>query len=200
MKKISFQTVIFAVAMLSTILVACTPDNVRNPAGEAIDESENQPLPQAIELPSHANGYTRVATYYASGLQKYKARVKAGSAPVVYEWYLVAPQANLFDADHKKVGTHGAGPTWQLHKSTTDSIYGQQFAPPRTAPSPDANSIDWLLLKPKDGTTPTGIFAEVDYIHRIATKGGKAPSTPPATLDDAIDVKYTAVYRFTKKN
>jgi Protein of unknown function (DUF3455) len=197
MKKSSFQKTVLAAAILSTVMAACSPD-VHNPAGEAIYESENLPIPEAIALPSHANGYTRVATFYAEGVQKYKARVKAGTT--VYEWFLVAPQANLFDVYHKKVGTHSAGPTWQLHKSTTDSIYGQQFAPPRNAPSPDANSIDWLLLKPKDGTTPTGIFAEVDYIHRIATKGGKAPAVPPASLDDAIDVKYTAVYRFTKKN
>jgi len=55
-------------------------------------------------------------------------------------------------------------------------------------------------LMPKVGTTPTGIFADVDYIQRIATKGGKAPLTPPSDIDETIDVKYKAVYRFTKIN
>jgi hypothetical protein len=52
----------------------------------------------------------------------------------------------------------------------------------------------------KTGTASTGIFTDVLYIQRIATKGGKAPVTPPAFIDQTIDVKYKAVYRFTKKN
>jgi hypothetical protein len=53
---------------------------------------------------------------------------------------------------------------------------------------------------PKIGKTPTGIFSDVDYVQRIATKGGKAPLTPPADLFQTVDVKYKAVYRFTKIN
>jgi hypothetical protein len=53
---------------------------------------------------------------------------------------------------------------------------------------------------PKIGKAPTGIFADVSYIQRIATKGGKAPATAPVSASDTIDVHYTAVYRFTKKN
>jgi hypothetical protein len=56
-------------------------------------------------------GNTRVATYYAVGVQKYKAREKAGSYPLAYEWVFVAPQADLYDATNAKVGTHGAGPS-----------------------------------------------------------------------------------------
>ena len=130
-------------------------------------------------------------------MQKYKAREKAG-APGVYEWAFVAPQADLFDAANATVGTHGAGPFWQL--TNGDVIYAQAYSPAKSAPSPDEGSIDWLLLMPKTGTTSTGIFTDVLYIQRIATKGGKAPATPPAAADETVDVKYKAVYRFTKKN
>ncbi|RYZ24805.1 MAG: DUF3455 domain-containing protein, partial [Chitinophagaceae bacterium] len=136
------------------------------------------------------------ATFYAVGVQKYKSQPIAGSNPVQYEWVFVAPEAELYDAANKKVGTHSAGPVWRT--DNLSSILAQQFSPARTAPSPDAESIDWLLLKPKAGTTPTGIFGEVDFIQRIATKGGKAPSTPPATASETIEVKYKAIYRFTK--
>jgi hypothetical protein len=198
-KKINYQTFIIVAAVLLTTAVACTPDGVpANPAGGAIYESEQLQLPAAVELPANPTGYTRVATYYAEGVQKYKAQQKAGTTGL--SWVFVAPQANLFNVNHKKVGTHSAGPTWQLLHSTTDSIYGQQMAPPRSAPSPDPNSIDWLLLIPKVGTVPTGVFTDVAYIQRIATKGGKAPATPPASILDTIDVRYTAVYRFSKKN
>jgi hypothetical protein len=170
--------------------------NGNSPAAHIV-ASENLTIPATVSVPENLpNGNTRVATYYAVGVQKYKARIKAGSDPVSYEWVFVAPQADLFDITNAKVGTHGAGPFWST--SPLDSIFGQQFSPARTAPSPDPESIDWLLLMPKVGTTSTGIFADVDYIQRIATKGGKAPLSPPASLTETVDVKYKAVYRFTK--
>jgi Protein of unknown function (DUF3455) len=172
--------------------------NGNSPAAHII-ASENLTIPAIVSVPENLpNGNTRVATYYAVGVQKYKARIKAGSDPVAYEWVFVAPQADLYDITNAKVGNHGAGPFWTV--SPLDSIFGQQFVPARTAPSPDPESIDWLLLMPKVGTTPTGIFADVDYIQRIATKGGKAPLIPPTSLTQTVDMKYKAVYRFTRIN
>jgi hypothetical protein len=172
--------------------------NGNSPAAH-ITASENLTIPATVSVPENLpNGNTRVATYYAVGVQKYKARIKAGSDPVAYEWVFVAPQADLYDISNTEVGTHGAGPFWTI--SPADSIFAQQFSPARTAPSPDPESIDWLLLMPKVGTTPTGIFADVDYIQRIATKGGKAPLAPPTSLTQTVDVKYKTVYRFTRIN
>lgn len=189
------------IAVLSaTIVTACSRDKEAATTSPAyhIAESEKLIIPAAVDLPSAPNGNTRLATYYAVGVQKYKAQQKAGSNPASYEWVFVAPQADLYDATNKKIGTHGAGPFWQL--SAADSIYAQAFNPPKSSPGKDASTIDWLLLLPKTGKTPTGIFAAVSYIQRIATEGGKAPSTLPANAGETVDVKYTAVYRFTKKN
>jgi hypothetical protein len=173
-------------------------ENTKSPSAH-IEASEKLQMPASIELPANLPaGNSRVATFFAEGVQKYKAREAAGSNPLRYEWAFVAPQADLYDATNAKVGTHSAGPTWQL--SPNDSIYAQQFSPARKAASPDPESIDWLLLMPKTGTTPTGIFSDVAYIQRIATKGGKAPLTPPTRADQTVEVKYKAVYRFTKKN
>jgi hypothetical protein len=189
-------------ALIASGFLACDDKEIDDysPA-RYIHESENLVIPAAVDLPANLpGGNTRVATFYAEGVQKYKAQPKAGSNPVTYEWVFVAPKAELYDVTNAKVATHSAGPTWQLTGSTTDSIYGQQFSPPRTAASPDPASVDWLLLMPKTGKTPTGIFADVSYIQRIATEGGKAPATLPASATDTVDVKYTAIYRFTKKN
>lgn len=188
-------------ALLSVIFFSCTKSKenvtVYTPA-RFIAESEQLNIPAAIEIPSNLPaGNSRVVTFYAEGVQKYKAQAKAGTYPVTYEWVFVAPEANLFDVSNAKVGTHTAGPTWQL--SAVDSIYGQQFTPAKTAPSPDG-SIDWLLLMPKTGKVPSGIFTNVSYIQRIATTGGKAPVAAPATATETAEVRYTAVYRFTKKN
>ena len=193
---------LFVKAILVTaILTSCKKDkdiDVNSPAYR-IRESENLVIPASVGLPVDQPGnFIRIATYYAEGVQKYKAQAKAGSFPVTYEWVFVAPQADLYDVSNKKTGTHGAGPFWQI--SAADSIFGQQFTPARTSPSPDANSIDWLMLKPKEGKTATGIFSNVTYIQRIATVGGKAPAAPPVSADQTAEVKYTAIYRFTQKN
>lgn len=181
--------------------LGCKRDAVEDTSSPAyqLNQSEKLPIPATVDLPGNAPaGHTRVATFYAEGVQKYKAQPKAGSSPVVYEWVFVAPEATLYDASNRKVGTHGAGPFWQL--SPTDSVFGQAFVPARTAPGADPESIDWLLLKPKTGTAPAGVFKEVAYIQRIATKGGKPPLALPATGNETAAVNYRAVYRFTKIN
>jgi len=195
--KSIYPTLFLKALLFAVALSSCKKDkevNLNSPMYQ-IERSEKLILPAEVDLPT---GNTRVATFFAEGVQKYKAQVKAGSNPVTYEWAFVAPQADLYDITDKKIGTHAAGPTWQL--SAADSIYGQHFSPAKTAPSPDANSIDWLLLMPKAGKTPTGIFANVSYIQRIATVGGKAPAVLPTNAAETAEVKYTAIYRFTKKN
>ena len=163
-----------------------------------IAASEKLDIPSAVAVPENPSGNRRIATYYAVGVQKYRAREKAGSNPVTYEWVSVAPLAQLYDSNNSLVGLHGAGPFWTL--SVADSIFAQHFIPARTSPATDPESIDWLLLMPKAGTTPTGIFADVDYVQRIATKGGKAPAIPPVSATETAEVKYKAVYRFTAIN
>jgi hypothetical protein len=205
MKKNQFRKFIFITSVSTAMIAGCSRDNENNfdfasPASQ-LAESEKLSIPPAIDLPSNEpNGNTRVATFYADGVQIYKAKLIAGTTPAQYEWAFVAPRANLFNVVNAKVGTHSAGPTWQLLGSTTDSIYGQAFTPAKTAPSADPRSIDWLQLMPKTGKAPTGIFTNVSYIQRIATNGGKAPLAAPVSATDSIEVPYTAVYRFTKKN
>lgn len=200
MKKTRLIQFILAVTFLP-VFFSCTKetktwkDNSNWVFGQ-INASEHLPMPEPVALPANLpGGNIRVATYFADGVQKYKARPKA-SNPAEFEWVFVAPEAALYDVSNTTIGVHGAGPFWQI--SPDDYIFAEHFTPARTAPAPDAKSIDWLLLKPKTGTTPKGIFADVDYIQRIATKGGKAPATPPASITDTVNVRYQAVYRFSK--
>lgn len=208
-RKFFLIPVIFTVALIACqrdneiisepeVASMAAPDKGNSPAAQ-IASSEKLEIPEAVDLPANLpNGNSRVATFFAEGVQKYKAQVVAGSNPVTYKWVFVSPQADLFDVTNAKVGIHSAGPVWTL--SAADSIFAQHFSPPQTAPSQDPESVDWLLLMPKAGTTPTGIFADVDYIQRIATKGGKAPTTAPTSANETVEVKYKAVYRFSKKN
>jgi len=200
MKKHSLLTaLVLSTAVFFTLLVSCSKEeiNEKSPA-DYITQSEQLSIPASVDLPVYPNGYTRVATYYAIGVQKYKAQIKAGSFPETYEWVFVAPRADLYAINNKMVGSHGAGPFWAL-TGGADSIFAQQFAPPRTSPSSEPNTIDWLLLKPKPGAIASGVFTGVNYIQRIATSGGKAPATLPGSITETIEVPYTAIYRFSKE-
>lgn len=199
--QFSYRPAAFFSALLITVLmISCKKERATDPDSPAyqITASERLTIPAAVDLPANLpGGNTRIATYYAEGVQKYKAQAKPGTSPVVYEWVFTAPKADLYDITNQKVGTHGAGPYWALN--TGDSIFGQQFSPVRSA-SPDAGSIPWLLLMTKSGKTPSGVFAGSSYIQRIATTGGKAPARQPISSIDTADVFYTAVYRIAKKN
>ena len=202
MRENHFKGTLLMSMLSSAMLLSCTREkghlDVTSPTYHIV-QSEKVIIPQAVELPQNLpNGNSRVATFYAIGVQKYKAQQIPGSSPLAYQWVFVAPEADLYDSTNTKVGTHSAGPTWQL--SPADSMFGQNFNPPRTAPSPDPGSIDWLLLMLQTGKIASGVFANVTYVQRIDTHGGKPPSTPPVSADQTINVGYTAIYRFSKKN
>jgi hypothetical protein len=206
--NVFYGRVAAVIAAITMVVISCKKETLPIPTGETsvdnqylknpgkpgayIKASEHLTIPVSVAVPE---GSIRVATYYAEGFQRYKAQEVAG-LPGVYQWVFVAPQANLYQHNGKLVGTHAAGPHWTLF--TGDSIFAQHFVPARTAPAADAASIDWLLLKPKAGTTPTGIFTDVAFIQRIATEGGKAPTLPPLSITDSVNVAYKAVYRFSK--
>jgi hypothetical protein len=107
-------------------------------------------LPKTIPM-----GTTRVATFYAVGVQKYKARIKAGSNPVEYEWVFVAPRPIFMILQYK------SRDSWRrtfLGDLISRFNFRTTFQSGQNSTSPDAVSIDWLLLMPKAGTTPTGIL------------------------------------------
>ncbi len=199
MKNKNFKNIIALPVITTMVMLACKKEkqtDTETPAYK-IAASEKLVIPAAIDLPANLpGGNSRLATYYAEGVQKYKAQLKPGSS-TEYEWVFIAPEADLYDAYNTKVGIHGAGPYWTV--AASDSIFAQHYTPQKTV-TPDANSITWLQLMPKEGKTASGIFSNVIYIQRIATTGGKAPTAAPQSLSDTVNVFYTAIYRFSKKN
>jgi hypothetical protein len=138
-----------------------------------------------------------VAAVEAKGVQIYECRVRKDQ-PGIAEWAFVAPEAELFDAQGKKAGTHGTGPFWQANDGSR--VVGRVKA---RAAAPDAGSIPWLLLE----TTPTpgaasGVFSKISSIQRVNTVGGEAPPSgcTVASLGKVERVGYTADYLlFTPK-
>lgn len=106
-------------------------------------------------------------------------------------WIFVEPSATLSaDAQGKStIGTHFSGPTWQ--SVSGGKVVGSVLK--RCTPNPSA--IAWLLLGavPDDGP---GVFQRTNYIQRVYTVGGNAPSLPGTVTGELASVPYTAEYFF----
>ena len=140
-------------------------------------------LPASITPPEHEKMLLRVN---ATGVQVYECATGRTGIP---EWAFKAPEANLLDAQGKVVGTHGAGPFWQLTDGSR--VMGQVVG---TADAADPGTIPLLLLKAR-APGGTGKLEYVKSIQRLDTKGGKAPKDA-CTLGTPLRVPYTATYVF----
>src|SRR5688572_25234412 len=117
----------------------------------------------------------------AKGVQIYECRAD--------KWVFVAPEADLFDAAGKKIGSHYAGPHWE--SADGSRIVAKVKA---RADAPAADAIPWLLLDAKS-VGVEGAFSKVTSIQRVATTGGIAPAGGCLTGMQAR-VGYTADYYF----
>jgi hypothetical protein len=136
-------------------------------------------------------GETARFTYSAVGVQIYECKVADGKAA----WAFVAPEADLFDGNGKRVGKHYAGPNWESDDGS--KIAG---AVKSRADSPRLGAIPHLLLSTKPDAKP-GVLAGITSVQRLNTLGGVAPATP-CTAQDAgkqSRVYYSADYRFLSK-
>ncbi len=146
-------------------------------------------LPAALK-PTGLSPYLQVS---AQGVQRYTCEVNAGAAT----WTFKEPQASLFDMQQRRVGRHGAGPTWTALDGgkPTGSVVGAVKA---SAPG-GAGNIPWLLLDvtSREGS---GIFSDAKGILRINTQGGVAPAQgcDEAHAGQKLSVPYTANYVFLK--
>ena len=158
-------------------------------SGYAADSSATTPVvPDAVKVsPSEVLLFTAKAR----GVQIYVGQASKDD-PTKYEWVFKAPEADLFDAQGKKIGHHFAGPTW---KSTDGSSVAGALK--GHVPSPDASAVPWLLVSAKSHEGK-GVFSPVTSIQRLETTGGKAPAGAPtqANVGKELRVPYTAVYYF----
>jgi hypothetical protein len=104
------------------------------------------------------------------------------------KWAFVAPEAELFDANGKRIGRHYAGPTWEAADGS--KVAGSLKS---RADAPQADAIPWLLLGAKS-VGPQGAFSRVTSIQRVSTTGGAAPAGTCTTPGERARVAYTADY------
>jgi hypothetical protein len=121
-------------------------------------------VPAELQPPANEQEILRV---HAQGDQIYTCSPNGAE----FAWTLKAPDAQLYDKDGKPFGRHFAGPSWKADDGS--QVTGKAAA---NAPSPDANSIAWLLVKVMS-RSGDGVMAQVTSVQRINTKGGKAPAS-----------------------
>src|SRR5258706_9489846 len=167
------------VRVLASILLLIVISNVLSFSVAA------QQVPQQLQPPANEQLLLQV---HAKGDQIYTCKGDGAQ----YSWVLKAPEAQLFDENGKLFGKHFAGPSWEANDGSR--VTGKAVA---NAPSPDANSIPWLLVNivTHEGT---GVLSSATTIQRLNTKGGKAPASGCDTSHVGQEVRapYTADYLF----
>ena len=169
------------IAVLSLAMALATPASLKGETAPAIPDKLKLPDSQQVSLEVRASG----VQIYSCGASK--------ADPARFEWTFKAPEADLFDAAGKKVGSHYAGPTWE---STDGSkVVGEVKA---KDDGPDPAAIPWLLLSAKS-TSGAGVFAPTLSIQRLNTAGGKAPGDgcDQAHAGKEARIAYKATYVFS---
>lgn len=144
-----------------------------------------QQVPEQLRPPASEQLLLQV---HAKGDQVYMCKGDGGQ----FAWTLKAPDAKLFDKDGKPFGKHFAGPSWEANDGSR--VTGKAVA---NAPSPDADSIPWLLVNVVSHEGK-GVLSRVTTIQRINTKGGKAPASgcDAAHVGQEVRIPYSADYLF----
>jgi hypothetical protein len=124
----------------------------------------------------------------ADGVQIYTCEAKGS----LFQWTLTAPEANLFDKQGRRIGTHFAGPTWKMADGS--GVVGEVIA---KADAPEEGAVQWLLLRAK-AHEGQGVLAEAEFIRRTETKGGVAPTAGCDTshVSEQARMRYSAIYQF----
>ncbi len=148
-------------------------------------------IPAELKVPDDQTLLVKLA---AKGTQIYVCQAPP-EHPDQLAWTFKAPQADLFK-NKIKIGRHYAGPTWEANDGS--KIIGQVKAKVK-APQPDA--IPWLLLAAKSQGS-SGLFAKVNWVQRLNTVGGQAPTKgcDRAHQNQETAVAYTADYYFYGDN
>jgi hypothetical protein len=123
----------------------------------------------------------------ARGVQIYTCEASGDE----FRWTLDHPEAELLDEKGQNIGRHFAGPSWEMidHSRMSGKIAGRKA-------SPDG-SIPWMLIS-AESHTGSGMLQHVEYVQRVNTKGGIAPTTgcDAAHAKAKSRVPYTATYIF----
>src|SRR5690242_13602672 len=181
------------VVVAAALASACASETPVTPGGSAAktrgivavaDVTDGNRLPDLSACPQLVAplGSTLVLHAFGIGVQIYHWN---GTS-----WGAATPSATIYaDAGGQgEVASHFAGPTWQSNSG------GSVVGTVANRCTPDAASIAWLSLSAV--ANGPGIFSNVNFIQRLNTVGGNAPSTPGSVVGQEARIPYTADYLF----
>jgi hypothetical protein len=146
------------------------------PAQNRVREADSPIIPPILAVPPGQNLVAAMKVDHGS--QVYTCTNGA--------YTLLEPSAVLRSGD--QLALHTRGPEWV---SAND---GSAVVAEWVASSPSPGAVPRLLLHAITNRG-TGLFGNVDYIQRLNTIGGVAP-TDTCTAGDQVSVPYQALYRF----
>jgi hypothetical protein len=155
--------------------------------------AEGHPIvPAALSVP---DGYLVKMKFNASGVQIYRCLSSTQNANQ-FIWSFIAPEAKLYTETGEVIGSHYAGPTWEV--SDGRKVVGKLSA---KTPAPDGNSIPWLLLIADDESADT-FLDRIAFVQRLNTKGGSAPASGCSNevANAEVRIPYSADYYFYVKH
>ena len=145
-----------------------------------------QDVPQELQPPGNEQLLVQV---HGTGTQNYVCKADGAK----FTWTLKGVDAQLTEKDGKAFGKHSTGPAWEALDGSR--VTGKAIA---NAPSPDSDSIPWLLITIRSHSGNEGTLSKVTSIQRLNTKRGKAPATGcvKENVDHEVQVPYSADYLF----
>ncbi|HSQ61754.1 MAG TPA: DUF3455 domain-containing protein [Polyangiaceae bacterium] len=154
-------------------------------------------VPPALAIP---DGGTTVIIHAAGvGTQDYTCEQVTTDAGSSYKWVFVGPEAELRDCNANVIGHHfasdggAAAPEWM----TIDNAYIIGAKSAAYTPDGGASSVPWLLLQ-TTSSGGTGPITATEWVHRLDTDGGVAPTSTCDSQSSGTTQKvgYTADYYF----
>ncbi|WP_239164222.1 DUF3455 domain-containing protein [Actinoplanes palleronii] len=144
------------------------------------------PVPAIADVIRPPAGSRQIGSFVvASGTQTYTCVVASGATTGAYTGASV-PEARLTGRPGRI--HHFAGPSWQSERD------GSLVTATKTAANARTGTIPELLLQVATHSG-SGILSRADYINRLATSGGVAP-TSACAAGETVSVPYKAVYVF----
>jgi Protein of unknown function (DUF3455) len=146
-------------------------------------------IPDVLKVP---DGQQLLLKTSAEGVQIYDC--KASTTDVnSFSYVFREPRADLFNESGQKIISHGRGPSWKFLEDGS-TIIASMLA---RSTSPNPNSIPELSLQVNE-KQGEGFFSNVNFIQRLDTVGGLAPSGLCNPIEvPTVEVPYTSNYFFS---
>jgi FtsP/CotA-like multicopper oxidase with cupredoxin domain len=171
--------------LLAGVLVALAAGSTAQVAAAA---PSPPPVPPEIAVEA---GHKPFLVGHAVGVQRYFCTSASGGG---WAWSAPSPRAKLYDDRGAVIADHFGGPSWQAKDGSTVT------ASRVNGITPDPTAIPWLLLeRDGDATSGPGRLDPTTFIQRVATTGGRPPSTSGCDYGVSTEVPYTADYVFWKE-